>query len=154
MAAKPVSNRRLIAGGLIVAAAGALLSMISGLFPGFGNGVGDGDGTSDIEINSTSENSPDNLTTTSNTTSTQGILDIVIDGESYLVIQQDGKRSSMTLKEISDAAPKMTGNEDGILVQVSRKRSSLFSAERALEEAFRESKLEESQIRWVQEVVD
>ncbi|MDG2389604.1 MAG: hypothetical protein P8M30_09835 [Planctomycetaceae bacterium] len=154
MAAKPVSNRKLIAGGIIVAAAGAILSMVGGLFPGFGNGTGNGDGTSDIEINSASDNSPSNLTTSSNATSTQGILDIVIDGESYLVAQQDGKRSPMTLSEISSAAPKMTGNEDEILVQVSRKRSSLFSAERALEETFRESELEESQIRWVQEVVD
>src|SRR6056300_1626380 len=102
---KAVSNRKLIAGGVIIAAAGALLSMIGGLFPGFGNGDGDGDGISDIEINAASENSPNNLTTSSNTTSTQGILDIVIDGETYLVTQQDGKRSPMTLDEISDTAP-------------------------------------------------
>jgi len=151
MAAKPVTNRKLIAGGVLVAAAGALLSMIGGLFPSFGNGSGEGDGTAEIAVNSSTDNTP---STTSKTTSNQGVLDVVIDGETYLVTQNEGKRTEMTLEEISKAAPDMTGNEDGILVQVSRKRSSLFSAERALEEALRESELKEDQIRWVQDVVD
>jgi hypothetical protein len=151
MAAKPVTNRKLIAGGVLVAAAGALLSMIGGLFPSFGNGPGEGDGTAEIAVNSSTDKTP---ATTSKTTSNQGVLDVVIDGETYLVTRNEGKRTEMTLEEISKAAPDMTGNEDGILVQVSRKRSSLFSAERALEEALRESELEENQIRWVQDVVD
>lgn len=154
MSGKPVSNRKLIAGGVVVAAAGALLSMIGGLFPGIGSGSGEGDGTAEIEVNTSTANPPTNQSTTSISTSSQGVLDIVIDGESYLVTQQGGQRSAMTLEEISNTAPKMSGNEDGILVQVARKRSSLFSAERALEEALRKSQLDESQIRWVQEVVD
>lgn len=149
------SNRKLVGFGLVLAAiAGAFLSMITGLFPGLGGGSGEGDGTrtDNVEVNSsadTTESVPP-----AEALANDGVMDIVIDGETYLVKQSGGTRIKLTLDEIIERAPQMPGNADGKRVKVARKRSSVYAAERELKEELSAAGVSEEQIDWVEETVE
>ena len=156
MAAKMVSNRRLIGAGILVAVAGAFLSLFTGLFSGFGGGGGEGDGSNsdNVEVNSSTHNTETEIVPPAEQLSSDGMLDIIIDDEKYLVKQKDGTRIEMSLADIVERAPQMPGNADGKLVKVSLKRSSVFEAERKLKEDLAAAGVNETQIDWVEETLE
>ena len=150
------TNRKLIGVGILIAIAGAFFSMLTGLFPGLGSGDGTGEGTdpNHVEVNASTDTTDTQTVPTAEQLDNNGLMDIVIDGEKYLVKQSDGKRVEMGLADILERAPKMPGNSDGILVQVSRKRSSVYAAERELKEKLTSGGVNEDQIDWVEETVE
>jgi hypothetical protein len=150
------TNRKLIGVGILVAIAGAFFSLITGLFPGLGGGTGTGDGTDPdkVDVNASSETTETQTVPTVEQLDNNGLMEIVIDGDNYLVKQSDGKRIKLALADILERAPKMPGNADGILVQVSRKRSSVYAAERELKEKLTAGGVNEEQIDWVEETVE
>jgi len=151
------SKRKLIGFALVAAAiAGAFLSMITGLFPGLGGGTGLGNGTNsdNVEVNSAAETTDNETVPPAEKLASDGVLDIVIDDEAYLVKQSGGPRVKLTLDKIIELAPKMPGNADGKLVKVSLKRSSVFTAERELKEKLAAAGVTEEQIDWVEETVE
>lgn len=150
------TNRKLIGVGILVAIAGAFFSMLTGLFPGLGSGDGTGDGTdpNHVEVNASTDTTDTQTVPTAEQLDNNGLMNIVIDGEKYLVKQADGKRVEMGLADILERALKMPGNADGILVQVSRKRSSVYAAERELKEKLIDGGVKEDQIDWVEETVE
>ena len=156
MTTKMTSNRKLIGAGILVAIAGAFLSMLSGLFPGLGGGSGEGDGDdpNNVEVNSSTETTETETVPPVEELHNNGLMDILIDGEQYLVKQSDGKRIALSLDAIVERAPKMPGNADGKRVKVSLKRSSIFAAERELKEQLAAAGVSEEQLYWVEETVE
>jgi hypothetical protein len=150
------SNRKLIGVGILVAIAGAFLSMITGLFPGLGGGTGEGDGTdpNNVEVNSSADTTDVETVPPAEDLESDGVMDIVIDGETYLVKQTGGTRIKLSLEDIVQRAPDMPGNSDGILVKVGCKRSSVYSAERELKEKLAAAGVSEDKIDWVEETVE
>lgn len=149
------TNRKLIGAGILVAIAGAFLSMITGLFPGLGGGDGPGEGANpdNVEVNATTNTATPPVPTVQELDN-NGLMDIVIDGEKYLVKQTSGQRTELALDDILERAPRMPGNSDGVLVQISRKRSSVYAAERELKEKLAAGGVKEDQIIWVEETVE
>lgn len=151
------SNRKLIGVGILVAIAGAFLSMITGLFPGLGGGgTGEGDGTdpNNVEVNSSADATDVDTVPPAEDLESDGVMDIVIDGETYLVKQTGGTRVKLSLEDIVHRAPDMPGNADGILVKVACKRSSKYSAERDLKEKLAAVGVGEDKVDWVEETVE
>lgn len=151
---KLVSNKQLIGGGIILAVAGALLSMIGGLFPGLGTGSGSSEGNAEVQISTSTEAEQVDTTPPAKALEVDGILDIIIDETSYLIQVKDNSTVVLSLDEIAQRAPEMTGNAQGMKVRVSRKRSSLLSAERKLEQTLKDAGLSNSQVQWVTAPID
>ena len=151
---KIFSNKKLIGGGLLLAAAGAILSMLGGLFPGFGSGNGSGEGNGDVQITTSTDQEPIEATPSAQALEVDGIMDIIIDDTTYLIQKEDNTKIELKLEEIAERAPEMTGNAQGVKVRVSRMRSSLLSAERQLEKALQEAGLTDQQVQWVTAPID
>lgn len=151
---KLISNKKLLGGGLIVVVAGGILSMFGVLFPGLGGGSGEGDGDGNVQISTETDNSNVDTTPSAQALEVDGILDIIIDETSYLIQKNDDTMVVLSLDEIAERAPEISGNAQGVKVRISRKRSSLLSAERKLEEVLKSAGLSNDQILWVSVPID
>ncbi|MBD3676444.1 MAG: hypothetical protein HUJ26_23275 [Planctomycetaceae bacterium] len=152
---KLVSNKQIIGGGILLAVAGAILSMVGGLFSGFGSGDGTGgEETGDVRISAATDTEQPEPIPSAKTLEVDGIMDIIIDQTTYFIQKKDNSTVELNLEEIAERAPEMTGNVQGIKVRVSRKRSSLLSAERDLEETLAAAGLSDEQVQWVAAPID
>jgi len=151
---KSVSNRTLIGGGIVLAAAGGILSLISGFFGGFGSGEGSGEGKGDVQISVDQSTIQPQSPPPAAELEVEGVMDIVIDKTDYLILKPNNQTVKLTLAEIQERAPEISGNSEGVKVRISRKRSSLLSAERDLETALEDAGLDGNQVEWVTSPLD
>ena len=157
-----MKTRRVVAGGAVLAALavlGTVLSFLGGLFPGIGgtgeNGEGTGEpGTVQVTMDGSESPAPPETPDKPAEVDLSGAVDIVIDGERYLARTADGERREVSLEEVGRLVAKAPGNADGIRIRIARKRSSLRSAERDLEQLLTDAGLADDAVRWVKEPVD
>lgn len=151
-----VKNRTLIGGGILLAVLGTFLSFMGGLFPGLGGGGGTGDSGDGPKVqlgvdSETPETKPPSETAAN---LNDGVLDVLIDGKEYLVLQEGGAREAMTLEKIGQLAKQAPGNEDGFRVRISQKDNAAFSAEQDLKTELEKQGLRPEQIRLITEPVE
>ena len=150
---KIMPRKRTIAGALIVIGI-AIGSYFGGLIPQLG-GAG-------IGLNADNEESsePSTPSTTENDWQfeVQKIVDVVIDGQTFAVLQADDGKSRyhrIELEKLIELAKTAPGDADlGIKVQVSRTNSALVSAEEKLKDALANAGLKDDQVHWKMEIVD
>lgn len=154
MSNKPGMNKKIVGGGVVLLVLGTLLSFNGfGVFSGDGEGPGDGSG--ELQVTTSSTDPPTEATpVTTATRSSDGVLDIVIDDRKYLVREENGNRHPLELGTITTVAKQMPGNSEGFKVRVARKKSAVYSSERALSEALEESGIKPEQIFWISEPVE
>jgi hypothetical protein len=148
-----------------LAVGGGIALLIASQFLDFGLGFRSGespsvstnpDGSSAIldAIVASEEDSSEETETKSETETvlpvvTPKIVDVLIDGESYLVItdaNQPEQRDALTLETLLAAVEAAPGDASGIKVRVSRTPSAIAMAEEFLLEQLRQSGLDEDEI--------
>lgn len=131
-------TNRLATGGLVAVVAIVALSL-SGLFSGIGGGGGGGTGEVSVQTPETgsannvsnTEELPDPPTNVEPAEPAAGVVDVVIEEQSYFL--RDGDRlQPVELSELVALARESPGNEDGIRVRITRAASSRPSAEETL----------------------
>ena len=161
-------RRTAVAGGSVLGI-GLLIGWLAGLFLPFGSGGGDGSGdegpgdTGQVRVQTPQSgdaidaaNRDQNVSYGSETESDplepQRSVDVVIDGETYLVApKQDGEPRQLALDRVVELVKQATGNSAGVRVRISRRSSSIPLAEDALEQALLKADIPREAVYWVEE---
>ena len=146
-------KKRTIAGGLIVIGIG-IGSYFNGLIPNFG-GTGIG---LNVDSKDSTDSSDSNPVTSDKQFEVPKIVDVIIDGYGFAILQVgDGNPSyhQIELEKLIDLAKRAPGDADlGIKVQVSQTKTARVSAENKLKDALASAGLSDDEIHWKTEMVD
>ena len=162
-------RRRVTIVGGVILAAGLLLGWLGKGFLGLGGGEGPGSGPGDasqVRVQAPDSSSADeppgsNTRTVSERSETEpavassaGAVDVVIDGETYLVRQESGREPAYQPIELDDLVARVQaaeGNSAGVRARISRRGTSIPVAEDKLDQALLQADIPRTAIVWVEE---
>ena len=165
-----MARRVTIVGGLFLAA-GLLLGWLGQGFFGLGGaGTGEGSGTGTVDASrvrvqafQTSEPAAapkkntatpvsDITTADDSAAAAEGVVNVIIDGETYLLRQPaGGKPAAIELGALVDKIRGTEGNSAGVRVHISRRGTSIPVAEERLEQALLKADVPRTAVVWADE---